>query len=61
MLKHIAILTCSLNLHVFEVCVCHVAAQSKVWVCCHFLVEIAGLKPAGGMGICVWRVLCVVR
>jgi hypothetical protein len=36
------------------------AAQSKVWVCGHSLVGIAGSNPAGGMDVCLLWVLCVV-
>jgi hypothetical protein len=38
-----------------------VAAGSKVWVCGSSLDEIAGSNPAGGMSVCLLRVLCVVR
>jgi len=38
-----------------------VAASSKVWVCCRSLAGIVGSNPAGGMGVCLLWVLCVVR
>ena len=38
-----------------------VAARSKVWVYGRSLTRIAGSNPAGGMDVCLLRVLCVVR
>jgi len=38
-----------------------VAARSKQWVCGCSLAGIAGSNSAGGMGICLLWVLCVVR
>jgi hypothetical protein len=37
-----------------------VAARSKAWVCCCSLAGIVGFNPAGGIDVCVLRVLCVV-
>jgi len=36
-------------------------AQSKMWIFCRPLVEVAGSNPAGGIDACLLRVLCVVR
>jgi len=36
-------------------------AVRKAWVCGRSLAGISGLNPAGGMGICLLGVLCVVR
>jgi len=30
------------------------AVWSKVWLCGHSLGGIVGLKPAGGIGVCLW-------
>ena len=38
-----------------------VAARSKAWVCGHSLAGIVGSNPAGGVNVCLLRVLCVVR
>ena len=38
-----------------------VAARFMAWVYGHSLDGIAGSKPAGGMGACLLRVLCIVR
>ena len=38
-----------------------VAAQFKVSVCGRSLAGIAGSNPAGGMHVCIFRVLCIVR
>ena len=38
-----------------------VAARSKAWVCGHSLAGIAGSNSAGGMDVCLWWLLCVVR
>jgi hypothetical protein len=38
-----------------------VAAQSKAWVCGHSLAGIVSSNPPGGMDVCLWWVLCVVR
>ena len=37
------------------------AARSKAWVCGRSPAEIVGSNPAGGMDVCLLRVLCVVR
>ena len=37
------------------------AARSKVWVCGHWLAGILDSNPAGGMDVCLLRVLCIVR
>ena len=37
------------------------AAWPKIWVRGRFLFGIAGSKPAGGMDVCLFCVLCVVR
>jgi len=38
-----------------------VNARCKGWVCGRSLVGIAGWNPAGGMDICLLRVVCAVR
>jgi len=38
-----------------------VAARSKAWVCGRLLVGTAGSNTAGGMDICLFLVLCVLR
>jgi len=38
-----------------------VAARSKAWISGRSLAGIAGSYPAGGMDVCLLRVLCVVR
>jgi hypothetical protein len=38
-----------------------VAARSKAWVCGRSLAGIAGSNPAGGLDVCLFLVLCVVR
>jgi hypothetical protein len=38
-----------------------VAARSKTWVCGRSLTGTVGLNPAGGMDVCLLRLLCVVR
>jgi len=38
-----------------------VAARSKTLVCSRSPAEIVGSNPAGGMDVCLLRVLCVVR
>ena len=38
-----------------------VTARSKAWICSRLLAGIVGSKPAGGMGACFSRVLCVGR
>jgi len=38
-----------------------VNARSKPWVCGRTLAEIAGSNPAGGMDVCLLRMLCVVK
>ena len=38
-----------------------VAERSNAWVCGRPLAGIVGSNPAGGMDICVLRMLCVVR
>ena len=38
-----------------------VAARSMAWVCGRSFDGIAGSKPAGGMDVCLLRVLCVIR
>ena len=38
-----------------------VAARSKAWVCGGSLPGIVGSNRAGGMDVCLLRVLCVVR
>ena len=38
-----------------------VAARSKAWVCGRWIVGIAGSIPAGGMDVCLLRVLYAVR
>ena len=38
-----------------------VATLSKAWVCCLSLAGIEGSNPAGGMDVCLLKVLCVVR
>jgi hypothetical protein len=37
------------------------AARSKAWVCSRSLTRIVGSNPAGGLDVCLLRVLCVVR
>jgi hypothetical protein len=37
-----------------------VAARSKAWGCGGSLAGIAGPNPAGGMDVCLLRMLCVV-
>jgi hypothetical protein len=38
-----------------------VAARSKAWVCGRSLAGIVGLNPAGGVIVCLWYSVCVVR
>jgi len=38
-----------------------VVPRSKKWVCGSSLVGIAYSNPAGGIGVCIFCVLCVVR
>jgi hypothetical protein len=38
-----------------------VAVRSKAWVCSRLLAGTAGSNPAGGMNVCVFRVLCIAR
>jgi hypothetical protein len=38
-----------------------VAAQSEAWVYGRSLTGIVGSSPAGGIDVCLLRVLCVVR
>ena len=38
-----------------------VVARSKAWVCGRSPAGIVGSNPAGGMDVCLLRVLCVVR
>jgi len=38
-----------------------VTAWSKKWVSGFSFVEIAGANPAGGMRVCLFCLLCVVR
>jgi hypothetical protein len=38
-----------------------VVPQFKAWVCVRSLAGILGSNPAGGMNVCLWRMLCVVR
>jgi len=35
--------------------------QHKVWIPSHSLAGIVGLNPAGGMDVCLFWVLCIVR
>ena len=37
------------------------AVRSKAWVCGRSIAGIAGSNPAGGIDVCLLRVLCVVR
>jgi hypothetical protein len=57
-------LTCEININNGStICpmVISVAAPSKAWVCGHSLAWIAISNPAGGMDICLLRVLYMVR
>jgi hypothetical protein len=38
-----------------------VAVRSKAWVCGDSLPGTAASNPAGGMGVCLLSVFCVVR
>jgi len=38
-----------------------VAVRSEAWVCDRSLAGIVGSNPAGGMYVCLLKVLCVVR
>ena len=38
-----------------------VAEPPKAWVCGHSLAGIMGSNPTGGVGVCLFGVLCVVR
>jgi hypothetical protein len=54
---------CLMRLHVNHYCmnmILHVtimATRSKAWVCSHSPAEIVGSNPAGGMDVCLLRVL----
>jgi len=51
--------------HVYTVETLHkpilVAVPSKEWICGRSLTGIVGSNPAGGMGVCLVWVLCVIR
>ena len=38
-----------------------VAARSKAWVCGSLLAGTAASNPAGGIGVCLLSLLCVVK
>jgi hypothetical protein len=38
-----------------------VAARTKLWVCCRSLLAIVGSNPSGGMKVCLFWMVCVVR